>query len=81
MIKKLLLKKVFILVVALLLVVTVLQGIGQGKPPRRRPKEIPGVIQEEKRPWAGSPWLITGVLGAGAMLIGLKNAKRSQSDR
>ena len=37
-------------------------------------------IHEDKRPWAGTPWLIGGVLTGGAFVVGLKNAKRTHLD-
>ena len=31
-------------------------------------------------PWAGLPWVVAGLLSAGTVMVGLKNAKRSHLD-
>ena len=37
-------------------------------------------IPEDKRPWAGIPWLVGTVLAAGTVVVALKPAKRSHLD-
>jgi len=39
-----------------------------------------GKISEDDRPWPGTPWLISIVLSAGAVAVGLKNARRTHLD-
>jgi hypothetical protein len=39
-----------------------------------------GGIPENKQPWKGLPWVIGGVLSAGAIAVGAKNAKRTHLD-
>lgn len=43
-------------------------------------EQAPYEIPEDKRPWAGLPWIIGGVLSAGAVAVGFKNAKRTHLD-
>ena len=38
------------------------------------------VISEDARSWAGIPWAVGIILGAGAILVALKNAKRTHMD-
>ena len=40
----------------------------------------PEVIPEKDRPWSGLPWIVGGVLSAGAIAVSLKNARRTHLD-
>ena len=51
-----------------------------GQPNRRGKGRYTVEIREDDRPWAGKPWLVGVVLGTGAVLIALKNARRSHLD-
>ena len=44
------------------------------------PVQPSGKISEDERPWPGTPWLISIVLSAGAVAVGLKNARRTHLD-
>jgi len=47
---------------------------------RRGPRSAPSGIPEDQRPSRTLPWVVGGVLSAGAVLVGLKNAKRTHLD-
>jgi len=79
--KKFLLRLVLIAVVFLLTLTLCLNTCAAqasysqpGKPPAT--KSIP----QNQRPWAGTPWLVGMVLTAGAVVVGLKNSKRTHLD-
>jgi hypothetical protein len=54
--------------------------VADGQPNRRRKQVYTVEIPEKSRPWAGKPWVVGIVLGVGAVLISLKNAKRTHLD-
>ena len=45
-----------------------------------RSTKVQTAIPEDKRPWAGIPWVIAIVLTVGTVVVGLKNAKRTHLD-
>lgn len=48
---------------------------------RNRKDSVPvSNIAEDARPWAGAPWLAGIILMAGAILVGIRNAKRTHLD-
>jgi len=74
-------RQVSLLLMGLLMLLFVLDLTAQARPnTRRRSKPDESLIPEDQRPWAGKPWVVTGVLGAGALVVGFKNARRSHLD-
>ncbi|MBN1764475.1 MAG: hypothetical protein JW860_04395 [Sedimentisphaerales bacterium] len=81
--KKTWLIRIGVLVVVVILILSILAGplVAQQRPPRPQsnpnaPKKIP----EEEQSWPGFPWLAGGLLSGGAIMIGIKNARRSHRD-
>lgn len=77
--KRWLVRLVSLIIIAVLFFVVLpdsLQAARQG----RNPVQPTGEISEENRPWPGTPWLICIVLAAGAVAVGLKNARRTHLD-
>lgn len=67
--------------VGMLMVLTVLQSPLEAQSRSRRNQPVSEfAIPEDKRPWAGMPWLVGTVLAGGAVLIALKPSKRSHFD-
>ena len=78
--KRWLVRLVSLIIIAVLFFVVLpgpLQAARQG---RHGPVQPTGKISEEERPWPGTPWLICIVLSAGAVAVGLKNARRTHLD-
>ena len=64
----------------MLMVLTVLQSPLEAQR-RQRPQPIGEfAMAEDKRPWAGLPWVVGTVLAGGAVMIALKPSKRSHLD-
>ena len=53
---------------------------GPRRPRRSQAPTVSRSIPEDKRPWAGMPWLVGLVLTAGALVVGFKNSKRTHLD-
>lgn len=84
MTKKGLFKKILVaLVVSVLLLSVFSSGVLAAKrPPRPRrgdPLVVPA-IPEDDQPWSGKGWLVAVLVGAGAVAVCFKDAKRSHLD-
>lgn len=44
---------------------------------RRQKGKASGAIPEDKRSWAGAPWLSGIILAGGTIIVALKNSKRN----
>ncbi len=77
--KRWLVRLVSLMIIAALFFV-VLPGSLQAARPGHIPTPPSGDISEEERPWPGTPWLICIALSAGAVAVGLKNARRTHLD-
>ena len=69
-----------LLVFALLFTWTITETVSAAPRRSSRRPVSQATINEDKRPWPGTPWLIGGALTAGAFVVGLKNAKRTHLD-
>ena len=77
--RKTLLKRIVISVFAVLMAVCVLADSADARRPRK-PKKPAEAIGEEEMPGVGMAWTAGVVLTAGAVMIGIKNAKRTHLD-
>jgi len=77
--RKTLLKRVVVSVFAVLMVFCVLTDSAEARRPRT-PKKAAEAISEEEMPGVGMAWTAGVVLTAGAVMIGIKNAKRTHLD-
>ena len=77
--KRWLVRLVSLIIIAVLFFV-VLPGPLQAARPGYVPAQPTGKISEEERTWPGTPWLICIALSAGAVAVGLKNARRTHLD-
>ena len=77
--KRWLVRLVSLMIIAALFFV-VLPGSLQAARQGHIPPPPSGDISEEERPWPGTPWLICIALSAGAVAVGLKNARRTHLD-
>ena len=77
--KRWLIRFVSLAIIAVLFFV-VLPGSLQAARSYNAPAQPSGEISEDDRPWPGTPWLISIVLSAGAVAVGLKNARRTHLD-
>lgn len=67
--------------VGMLMVLTVLQSPLEAQSRSRQNQPVSEfAIAEDKRPWAGMPWLVGTVLAVGAVLVAIKPAKRGHLD-
>ena len=77
--RKTLLKRIIISVVAALVTICVFADNADARRPRK-PEVHPEAIVEEKMPGKGMAWTAGVVLTAGAVMMGIKNAKRTHLD-
>jgi hypothetical protein len=75
-----LVRLVSLIIIAVLFFVVLPDSLQAARQGQRVPAPPSGKISEENRPWPGTPWLICIVLSAGAVAVGLKNARRTHLD-
>ncbi|MCK5269766.1 MAG: hypothetical protein KAJ46_03240 [Sedimentisphaerales bacterium] len=78
--KRWLVRLVSLIIIVVLFFVTLPGSLQAARQGQRVPPPPSGEISEEKRPWPGTPWLICIALSAGAVAVGLKNARRTHLD-
>lgn len=71
---------VAVIVAIALLSLGLLASSAQAKPRGRQPQTPTSAIPEDQRPNKAIPWVLGGVFTVGAVLLGLKNAKRTHLD-
>ena len=69
-------KSIIVLCIALFINTTIISGNAYAQQDQQRSKAIP----EDDRPSAAGPWLVGIILSAGAIVVGLKNSKRTHLD-
>lgn len=52
----------------------------QARPRSKQPQTPTSAIPEDQRPNQAIPWVMGGIFTVGAVLLGLKNAKRTHLD-
>ena len=78
--KRWLVRLVSLIIIAVLFFVVLPGSLQAARPGRNVPAPPSGDISDEERPWPGTPWLICVALSAGAVAVGLKNARRTHLD-
>ena len=71
--------KLTAILIFLILFLSVAAQPARARPPKKDTTVVKS-IPEDDRSWAGLPWIISSVLAAGAVAVGMKNAKRSHLD-
>ena len=78
--KRWLIRLVSLIIIAVLFFVVLPGSLQAAGSNYNAPPPPSGKISEDDRPWPGTPWLISIVLSAGAVAVGLKNSRRTHLD-